>query len=93
MVVATENQLRGNDFPSALEALETLTAAEAEVLEAICDCLIPSDESGPGAKEARAAHYMIAPSRVKPHSRAHYLQSLMAINDQSQKVMALTLSM
>ena len=56
MVVATENQLRGNDFPSALEALETLTAAEAEVLEAICDCLIPSDESGPGAKEARAAH-------------------------------------
>ena len=29
-----------------LRLWKTLTAAEAEVLEAICDCLIPSDESG-----------------------------------------------
>ena len=58
LVVATENQSLGNNSTPALEALETLTAAEAEVLEAICDCLIPSDESGPGAKEARAAHYI-----------------------------------
>ena len=41
-----------------LEALETLTAAEADILEAICARLIPSDESGPGAAEARAAHYI-----------------------------------
>lgn len=40
------------------EALEALTALEAETLEAICDCLIPSDEHGPGAKEARAVHYI-----------------------------------
>ncbi len=81
VVVATENQLRGNSYTSALEALETLTAAEAEVLEAICDCLIPSDESGPGAKEARAAHYI--DRSLASHnrdSRVHYLQSLMAIN-------------
>ena len=39
--------------PAALEALEALTAEEAETLEAICDCLIPSDENGPGAKEAQ----------------------------------------
>jgi len=41
-----------------LEALETLTAAEADTLEAICARLIPSDENGPGAAEARAAHYI-----------------------------------
>lgn len=42
----------------AREALEVLTAEEAETLEAICDALIPSDEHGPGAKEARAIHYI-----------------------------------
>jgi gluconate 2-dehydrogenase gamma chain len=41
-----------------LEALETLTAAEADTLEAIVARLIPSDENGPGAAEARAAHYI-----------------------------------
>jgi gluconate 2-dehydrogenase gamma chain len=41
-----------------LEALETLTAAEADTLEAIVARLIPSDENGPGATEARAAHYI-----------------------------------
>src|SRR5215470_16444426 len=41
-----------------LEALETLTAAEADTLEAIVARLIPADESGPGATEARAAHYI-----------------------------------
>jgi gluconate 2-dehydrogenase gamma chain len=40
------------------EALETLTAAEADTLEAICARLIPSDHNGPGAAEARAAHYI-----------------------------------
>ena len=87
VVVATENQSCGNNSAPALEALETLTAAEAEVLEAICDCLIPSDESGPGAKEARAAHYIdrsLASHNLD--SRAHYLQSLTAINEQSQKI-------
>ncbi|MEC8454609.1 MAG: twin-arginine translocation signal domain-containing protein, partial [Pseudomonadota bacterium] len=38
VVVARENQSLGNNSVPALEALETLTAAEAEVLEAICDC-------------------------------------------------------
>jgi gluconate 2-dehydrogenase gamma chain len=41
-----------------LEALETLTAAEADTLEAIVARLIPSDANGPGATEARAAHYI-----------------------------------
>ena len=40
------------------EPLETLTADEAEILEAITARLIPSDENGPGAQEARAAQYI-----------------------------------
>lgn len=86
LVVATENQSLGNNSASSLEALETLTSAEAEVLEAICDCLIPSDESGPGAKEARAAHCIDRSlASHNRESRAHYLQSLTALNEQSQK--------
>jgi gluconate 2-dehydrogenase gamma chain len=42
----------------AREPLETLTAVEADVLEAVCARLIPTDENGPGAAEARAAHYI-----------------------------------
>jgi gluconate 2-dehydrogenase gamma chain len=38
--------------------LETLSAAEAETLEAITARLIPSDASGPGALEAQAAQYI-----------------------------------
>jgi gluconate 2-dehydrogenase gamma chain len=36
----------------------TLTATEFVTLDAICARLIPSDENGPGAKEARAANYI-----------------------------------
>lgn len=39
-------------------ALQALTATEAGILEAIVARLIPSDASGPGAKEARAADYI-----------------------------------
>src|SRR5690348_4611645 len=42
----------------AREAFENLTATEAELLEAIVERLVPSDEHGPGAREARAAHYI-----------------------------------
>ncbi len=40
------------------EPFETLTAAESDTLEAIVARLIPTDENGPGATEARAAHYI-----------------------------------
>jgi len=40
------------------EPIENLTAAEADVLEAICARIIPTDANGPGAREARAAHYI-----------------------------------
>jgi len=40
------------------QALETLTAVEAETLQAITARLIPSDANGPGALEAQAAGYI-----------------------------------
>jgi len=43
---------------AAREPLETLTASEADILDAIVARLIPTDASGPGATEARAAHYI-----------------------------------
>jgi hypothetical protein len=42
----------------AREPLENLTATEADLLDAIVARLIPTDASGPGATEARAAHYI-----------------------------------
>jgi len=63
------------------EALETLTAAEGETLEAIVARLIPSDANGPGAAEARAAHYidraLAGPLRA---SRAAYANGLAALD-------------
>jgi gluconate 2-dehydrogenase gamma chain len=40
------------------EPVQNLTAAEADLLEAICARIIPTDANGPGAREARAAHYI-----------------------------------
>jgi gluconate 2-dehydrogenase gamma chain len=68
-----------------LEALETLTAAEADTLEAIVARLIPTDENGPGAAEARAAHYidraLTGPLRS---SREAYAAGLAAIDAYAQ---------
>jgi gluconate 2-dehydrogenase gamma chain len=38
--------------------LKTLTRLEYDTLDAICSRLIPSDDNGPGAREARAARYI-----------------------------------
>src|SRR6266581_9482088 len=67
------------------EALETLTAAEADTLEAIVARLIPTDANGPGAAEARAAHYidraLTGPLRG---SRGAYAAGLAAIDAYAQ---------
>lgn len=68
------------------EALEVLTAEEAETLEAICDCLIPSDEHGPGAREARAVHYIDkALASHNSQARQNYSVGLNAINEFARK--------
>ena len=71
--------------PPPREALETLTAAESDTLEAIVARLIPSDENGPGATEPRAAHYidraLTGPLRT---SRASYAANLAGIDAYAQ---------
>jgi gluconate 2-dehydrogenase gamma chain len=63
------------------EALETLTAPEADILEAFCARLIPSDTNGPGAKEARAAHYIDrALGGALASARETYRSGLMALD-------------
>jgi gluconate 2-dehydrogenase gamma chain len=47
-----------NVAPPAREAFENLTATESDLLERVVERLIPNDEHGPGAKEARVAHYI-----------------------------------
>jgi gluconate 2-dehydrogenase gamma chain len=81
-----QHAARGNPVATAqLEALETLTAAEADTLEAVVARLIPSDENGPGATEARAAHYidraLTGPLRS---SREAYAAGLAAIDAYAQ---------
>jgi gluconate 2-dehydrogenase gamma chain len=56
----------GDPLPSLAQApggpvastLDTLTGAEAEVLRAVTARLIPTDNNGPGATEARATEYI-----------------------------------
>ncbi len=63
------------------EPFETLTAAESDTLEAIVARLIPTDENGPGATEARAAHYIDrALTGPLASSRAAYLAGLEAVD-------------
>lgn len=56
-----EEQARTATAPASAvrrEPVENLTAEEADLLEAICARIVPSDTNGPGAREARAAHYI-----------------------------------
>ena len=50
--------LRPEPLARAGTTFEALTAAEAETLEVITARLIPTDEHGPGATQARAARYI-----------------------------------
>lgn len=66
---------------SVREAFENLTAAESDLLEAIVERLIPSDAHGPGAKEARVAHYIDrALGGALASSRAAYTAGLAALD-------------
>jgi gluconate 2-dehydrogenase gamma chain len=63
------------------DVLETLTRPESNALEAIVARIIPSDESGPGAAEARAARYIDrALAGPLASSREAYSSGLAAID-------------
>lgn len=65
-----------------IRGLETLSSIEMEALEAFCARLVPTDERGPGAREARAAHYIdraLAGPLMK--QRAAYASGLSVLND------------
>jgi gluconate 2-dehydrogenase gamma chain len=78
-------EARAAAAPPPREALETLTAAESDTLEAIVARLIPSDANAPGAAEARAAHY-IDRALAGPLSSARraYAAGLAALNAYAQ---------
>ena len=87
LVPATALARSGEASPSAQagalarEALETLTAAEAHTLEAMVARLIPTDDNGPGATEARAAHYIDrALGGALASSREAYRNGLSAVD-------------
>ena len=86
-IIAQESSKeRNSNTMISRDALEVLTAEEAETLEAVCGCLIPSDENGPGAFEARAAHYI--DKSLASHNKSardYYMVSLDAINQYSRK--------
>jgi gluconate 2-dehydrogenase gamma chain len=69
----------------AREAFETLTATEADLLEAIVARLIPTDQYGPGAREARAAHYIDrALGGALASSREAYASGLAALDQHAR---------
>ena len=75
-------QVRGG---ARREPLETLSAAEGETLEAVVARLIPSDDNGPGATEARAAHYIDrALGGALASSRDAYRSGLAALDSYAQ---------
>lgn len=81
--VTSESQTGNAAAQAALqpkELLETLSATESDTLEAIVARLIPSDLNGPGAPEARAAHYIDrALGGALASSRPAYAAGLAAI--------------
>jgi gluconate 2-dehydrogenase gamma chain len=58
LALNTEDRTADSLALQVREPLENLTATEMDLLEAIVARLIPTDAYGPGATEARAAHYI-----------------------------------
>jgi gluconate 2-dehydrogenase gamma chain len=78
-------QARSQALSAAGEALMSLTAAEAETLRAIVARIIPADENGPGALEARADRFIDrALTGALKNQRAAYSSGLAAIDAAAQ---------
>jgi gluconate 2-dehydrogenase gamma chain len=78
-------QTPGAGAPPARMPLETFTAAEAELMDAIVARLIPTDEHGPGATEAHVVHYIDrALGGALAASRPAYAAGLAALDKYTQ---------
>lgn len=88
-VVPPESQTGDAAARAALQAkepLETLSATEMETLEPIVARLIPTDVNGPGATEARAAHYIDrALGGALASSRPAYAAGLAAVDQYARR--------
>jgi gluconate 2-dehydrogenase gamma chain len=77
--------VRARAQAAAAESFVSLTVAEGETLRAIVARLIPSDENGPGALEARADRFIDRGlAGALKSSRAAYTSGLAAVNTQAQ---------
>jgi gluconate 2-dehydrogenase gamma chain len=78
-------QARSQGLASVGDALVSLTPAEAETLRAIIARLIPADENGPGALEARADRFIDrALGGALKNLRSAYSAGLAAANASAQ---------
>jgi gluconate 2-dehydrogenase gamma chain len=79
---------RADGAASALQArepLETLTSAEADLLDGLVARLIPTDTKGPGAREARAVRFIDrALGGALASSRQAYGSGLAALDEYSR---------
>ncbi len=78
-------QARAQGLAAAAEALVSLTPAESELVRAIVARLIPADENGPGALEARADRFIDrALGGALKGQRQAYTAGLAAVNALAQ---------
>jgi len=76
---------RSQGLTAMSNALVTLNAAEAEVLRAIISRLIPADQNGPGALEARADRFIDrALAGALRNQRQAYAAGLAAVDSYAQ---------
>ena len=84
-VLPLATAVRARAQAAAAEAFIALTPAEAETLRAIIARLIPADENGPGALEARVDRYIDRGlAGALKASRSAYTTGLSGVNAQAQ---------
>src|SRR4030095_14325195 len=83
--VTTRAQARTQGLAAVSEALISLSPAEAGTLRAMIARIIPADENGPGALEARADRYIDrALAGALKNQRSMYASSLASVDAYSQ---------
>lgn len=86
-VIPLSAPVRARAQAAAAENFVSLTAAEAETVRAIIARLIPADQNGPGALEARADRYIDRGlAGALKASRAAYTSGLATVNAQAQSL-------